>query len=554
MYNPSYLIRSRHAIYYFRYPLARYDNQRVSISLDTRCPKEALLLAKTLEYHALMILNAQNTQEMDYAEVRDLLRKHFAEVLERMKRRIDKDGPLSEKTVDGLKELQYYAVAAIEDNRDELYEQLFCNADDMPDSMTLNRMLKPVLAHSDLTAQRDSTAYETLRTNYKFALSGYITALLEYNNNHRTFDFSNTASLAAPGCPAYRKELTLAHITPTYLKEAEGLIDDHNYRAKKSCIEYLQEVYGPQALITDIDYTDARQIKDMLQHTPSNRNKLPQTRDKSLTDQIEILKEQGLKPLSGASVNKYLGQMSSLFGWAKQNKYISENPFEGMRVKVNKKDTRRDPFSKGEISTMLKALSVMDKNNAKEKTRYWGAVIAIYTGARLNEIASLLPSDIKQDTVSGLWYFHITDEEESKKVKTDAGRRIVPVHPKLIELGFIDYVAHAREVIAKSPKQGAYDTRLLYDLTYATDSGWGRKIGRWFNNTFLTGLDLKTEKKTLHSLRHSFITSLSIAGVEGATIKSMVGHEQGTVTERHYTHYGVEHLPVFQNAIEKLDY
>lgn len=43
MLNPSYLIQSHHSIFYFRYPLG---NKRVSVALHTRCPKEALRLAK----------------------------------------------------------------------------------------------------------------------------------------------------------------------------------------------------------------------------------------------------------------------------------------------------------------------------------------------------------------------------------------------------------------------------------------------------------------------------------------------------------------------------
>jgi len=53
MQNPSYLIKSRHDIYYFRYPLPvkqRGRQSRVVISLQTRCPQEALRLAKSLEY------------------------------------------------------------------------------------------------------------------------------------------------------------------------------------------------------------------------------------------------------------------------------------------------------------------------------------------------------------------------------------------------------------------------------------------------------------------------------------------------------------------------
>ncbi len=93
MLNPSYLIRSRHAIYYFRYPIAQNTAQRVSISLKTRCPKEALRYAKALEYHAFMVMDDPKMQSLDYADVKHILRKHFAEVLERVTRTIDKDGP-----------------------------------------------------------------------------------------------------------------------------------------------------------------------------------------------------------------------------------------------------------------------------------------------------------------------------------------------------------------------------------------------------------------------------------------------------------------------------
>lgn len=56
MQNPSYLIKSRHDVYYFRYPLpikGVSQEKRISISLKTRCPREALRLAKALEYHSL---------------------------------------------------------------------------------------------------------------------------------------------------------------------------------------------------------------------------------------------------------------------------------------------------------------------------------------------------------------------------------------------------------------------------------------------------------------------------------------------------------------------
>ena len=75
MYNPSYLIKSRHDIYYFHYPLPRhlYSGQkelRISVSLKTRCPKEALSLANMLEYHGSLVVSELNGKRMDQSEIK----------------------------------------------------------------------------------------------------------------------------------------------------------------------------------------------------------------------------------------------------------------------------------------------------------------------------------------------------------------------------------------------------------------------------------------------------------------------------------------------------
>ncbi len=553
MQNPSYLIRSRHAIFYFRYPLAQYDNKRVSISLDTRCPKEALRLSKALEYHAFMILNDPKTKSMDYREVKEMLRAHFAEVLERMKRSIDKDGPLSEARVKMYQDLQALAEEAIQEQRDELYGDLV--SDEMPEELSLDHALAPIIERYGVNPDKECKEYIALRKEYRHALNGYISALLSYNMNNSFYSFENKEKKSTGKPYVTRAELKLSHVLETYLKEYEGKIGARGYNEKKDCCSYLLEVFGDDVLITDIENDEARKVRRLLQETPANRRKLPETRGKPLSVQIETLKAHGLEPLSGSSVNKYLRYMSSLFLWAKKNKYVSENPFEKMGVRVKKKDGRRDAFSKDEVKTIMQAVSELKDGNGKEKTRYWGAMLAIYTGARLNEFCALTVDDVKQDKTSGIWYLEISDVvEEGKQVKSEAANRIIPIHSDLIRLGFLEYVQHAKGVVAKKPKSGEYKTRLLYDLTYRDGSQWGRKIGRWFNERFLPELGLKTDKKTLHSLRHSFITSLSAAGVQGGYIKSMVGHEQGTVTEKNYTHYGVDHLPVFKEAIEKLGY
>jgi hypothetical protein len=61
------------------------------------------------------------------------------------------------------------------------------------------------------------------------------------------------------------------------------------------------------------------------------------------------------------------------------------------------------------------------------------------TGARVNEIAQLLLSDVLAD--DGVYYLNLeSDNESGKKLKNANARRKIPLHSKLISLGFIDYV------------------------------------------------------------------------------------------------------------------
>lgn len=113
MYNPCHLIKSRHDIFYFRYPIG---NKRISISLKTRCPKEALRLAKVLDYHSADFIKAMDWVSMDHADIIAMLKNYFSEVLESAQNRINKNGPLPHQNVAVLqnslkewKEVSHYA-------------------------------------------------------------------------------------------------------------------------------------------------------------------------------------------------------------------------------------------------------------------------------------------------------------------------------------------------------------------------------------------------------------------------------------------------------------
>ena len=74
--------------------------------------------------------------------------------------------------------------------------------------------------------------------------------------------------------------------------------------------------------------------------------------------------------------------------------------------------------------------------------RYWVTMLSAYSGARLNEICQLNVDDISK--TDGIWLMNINDNTEGKSIKTLSSARLVPLHAKILELGFLDYVDQIR--------------------------------------------------------------------------------------------------------------
>src|ERR1700730_276574 len=66
--------------------------------------------------------------------------------------------------------------------------------------------------------------------------------------------------------------------------------------------------------------------------------------------------------------------------------------------------------------------------------RRWVPWLCAYTGARVNEMTQLRAKDVQN--LNGIWCIHITPE--AGDVKTSE-KRLVPLHPHLIEQGFLDF-------------------------------------------------------------------------------------------------------------------
>ena len=291
----------------------------------------------------------------------------------------------------------------------------------------------------------------------------------------------------------------------------------------ENVVATLTEVCGTKS-IENYTKADARQFLDTLTRLPSNRHKRPQYREQTIA---EILKMSDVEPMSATTVNNQLSAITALFNWALQQGYVSSNIFTGMKLKQKRlARDERDAFSDEELKKIFNLKRLEQESLKKDKPAfYWVPLLGLYTGARLNELCQLHLSDVAQE--GDIWYLDINDDTEDKRLKTLSSKRVTPLHPHLIELGFIEFV--------KSQKQQKL-LRVFSHLKQQRD-GYTKNVSRFFNVRWLPLVGVKTKKNNFHSLRHTFTTKLKQALVPEQIADSFTGRTEQSIT---YGRYGKE--------------
>lgn len=437
---------------------------------------------------------------MNNSEAKAIVQAYFQNMLQKRKGRIIEDGTLSDERIEQVKLVLKDAEEWIElaNGGAELEE------DDTIEKVNLAMTLDIAPSSSDA---------DKIRTNYNLAYPAMLREVLRFNEEQKGFDFAPQKSpLLQNHSP--RKKHTLDEISGKFvdMHMQDKRWDESTKKEKLSYLSVLQEILGEKFDITTLDAEQARRVRDIVIRIPVNKNKNAKTRNLNLMAAIEV---KGITQISKPTVKKYLDCYKALFTWCLNECYVERNPFQSIAGKTapKKQADKRKAFTEEQIKIMLKELDAREL--AKKDYQYWGTLIGIYTGARLNEVAQILLDDIKQE--DGVWCFDMNDDEEGKKLKNEASRRRVPIHQALLDRGIIEY----RDSLKKKGK-----SRLLYELTYCPKNGYGKNLGRFFNNQFLVGLNMKNKQSVFHSLRHTVVTRLTQAGHDEKKIKAIIGHTQ----------------------------
>jgi integrase len=222
----------------------------------------------------------------------------------------------------------------------------------------------------------------------------------------------------------------------------------------------------------------------------------------------------GLK-VSNRTRNGYSTTLRSVFECARRRgRFTGEDPFDGMKAKVA--GSSYQPFTTAELQKLFDALprEVKPKRHTPDSALPWVALIAAFSGMRLEEIAQLSVADVREELANGATVTVIDIHNGGEnKLKNETSARLIPMHSELVRLGLLDYV--------KALKAGP----LFPGLTRRASKGGkvGARLGELFRKQ-LVALGLKREGLCFHSFRHSVAGRLDAAGVPQSDAARILGH------------------------------
>ncbi len=318
------------------------------------------------------------------------------------------------------------------------------------------------------------------------------------------------------------------------LDKSNNRTGDNTIKQNRQCLETIFEIIGKK-YVESITYKDCQNVVRSVYNIPKKWKE--RYKGQKLSD---LLKNKNDDAISLTSVKKYLRTFKEFMTFCKDNRYIPDS-FQGdIKITKRKEENPREPFSKEELKAIFNPLTYPRIMDTKYSCRYWIPFIALYSGMRLNEICQLYVDDIKLS--KGVWYFNIDDKRKDQHIKNPQSRRIVPIHPKLIDLGILDFANHVKSM---------GNERLFYQLNYSPKNHYIQAISQWFRR-YLKKIGIDNPSKVFHSFRHTVKPYLRDAGISKEYQNLLCGWSGDDIGERVYG--GNAPIKKLYSEISKLKY
>ena len=223
-----------------------------------------------------------------------------------------------------------------------------------------------------------------------------------------------------------------------------------------------------------------------------------------------------------------LSAVRAIFQWGADNSVITDNPFAKVSISLKKRPgERKRGYTDDEAEMVLRAAKLESVPHL-----HWVPLLCAYTGARVSEISQLRREDLVQ--VKDLWCIKLVPEAGS--LKNASSERSVPLHPRVIEAGFLKF--------AERTKSGAIFSEVPPDRFGVRGGNMTKLVSKW-----VRGLGLKdTRVAPSHAWRHRFKTLCRRHGVSSDIGDALTGHSARTVADA----YGAFEVTALYREICKL--
>lgn len=267
-------------------------------------------------------------------------------------------------------------------------------------------------------------------------------------------------------------------------------------------------------------------------------------------------REKNKQPLpSTHSVEKKLGHVQPFIKYAKQSKWLHPDVLDTMElsrksaaallVKTERKKARKPGFAALNTDELRKLFghAAFTANAEKKPWSYWIPLFCLYQGMRVSEASQLYTDDIiTLDSVPCISLIEDAQadveekdlmevarcSEEYRRLKNTSSRRNVPLHPKLIELGFLSFYEKVKKSNPIRP------VHLYPQLKWDSKQMFGRKPSRTIIEWMKAVGVHQTRYKVAHSLRSNFNQALTATLLPADLISILMGHATGSMKDSNY--------------------
>ena len=319
----------------------------------------------------------------------------------------------------------------------------------------------------------------------------------------------------------------------------------------RSQLQQIIDLLGRDRSVSSLSLQDLTTLKESLEFKKKNTLEL-------LPPDSPLLTE--ISPddvICGETIHRYFNLLKKFITFCDESKWLPRHlPLhEVMLPNLSTTESHYRTFTPPELEGIFS--SRIYTTNANENFQwtpfsycFWLPLLGLFTGARPGELCQLYAGDVFK--VDNIPVMRVTDEGPEQRLKNRFSARDIPIHPKLVEIGFLDFVEMRRN-------EGGRYRPLFPELPYDRKHGFARTASRWFSgqgakdNGYLTACGLyKGEGACLYSFRHTFVHMLrNKLGVQEMMIKKLIGHgTKDDVTIKYGEHFA---LPLRMEKIAQIN-